>query len=99
MTQIVTGPSGQLSDFLEKRKALVALLERLQSVLHMLNMTAWQQKMQQLEQRATSDNFKVLVIGEFKRGKSTFINALLGQEVLPAYATPTTAIINEVKWG
>jgi GTPase SAR1 family protein len=99
MTQIVTGTSGQLSDFLERRKALVALLERLQSVLHMLNMTAWQQKMQQLEQRATTDNFKVLVMGEFKRGKSTFINALLGQEVLPAYATPTTAIINEVKWG
>jgi ribosome biogenesis GTPase A len=38
-------------------------------------------------------------MGEFNRGKSTFINALLGQEVLPAYVIPTTAIINEVKWG
>ena len=38
-------------------------------------------------------------MGEFKRGKSTFINAMLGEKVLPAYARPCTAIINEVKWG
>lgn len=46
-----------------------------------------------------TDTFKTLIIGEFKRGKSTFINALLGEEVLPAYAIPCTAVINEVKWG
>ena len=40
-----------------------------------------------------------MILGEFKRGKSTFINALLGEEILPAFATPCTAIINEVKWG
>jgi GTPase SAR1 family protein len=44
------------------------------------------------------DRFKVLIMGEFKRGKSTVINAMLGQEILPAFATPTTAIISEVKW-
>ncbi len=40
-----------------------------------------------------------MVLGEFKRGKSTFINALLGEEVLPSSAIPCTAVINEVKWG
>ena len=43
--------------------------------------------------------FKTLVIGEFKRGKSTFINALLKDKILPAYPTPCTAVINELKWG
>ena len=43
--------------------------------------------------------FKVLVIGEFKRGKSTFINALLGEKILPSAAAPCTAIISEVKYG
>jgi GTPase SAR1 family protein len=52
-----------------------------------------------LMKRVRSDRFKVLVIGEFKRGKSTFINSLLGDEVLPAFATPCTAVINEIKWG
>lgn len=97
MTQ--TASENQLGDFQEKRKALIALAQQLQRVLQMLNMAGWQEKVSQLEVRAAADNFKILVMGEFKRGKSTFINSLLGEEILPSYATPTTAIINEVKWG
>ena len=46
-----------------------------------------------------TDSFKIQVIGTFKNGKSTFINSILGDEVLPAYASPCTAVINEVKYG
>ena len=49
--------------------------------------------------KLASDAFKVLVLGEFKRGKSTFINAMLGQDVLPAFSIPCTAVINEIKWA
>lgn len=52
-----------------------------------------------LKKKLESDNFKVLVIGEFKNGKSTFINSLMGNKVLPAYSTPCTAVINEVIYG
>ncbi|MHA1739735.1 MAG: dynamin family protein, partial [Candidatus Heimdallarchaeota archaeon] len=83
----------------EKRKELVGLIDTQLNILDTLNMSAWHEKVQELKDRVLTDSFKVLVVGEFKRGKSTFINAMLGQEVLPAYATPTTAIINEVKWG
>lgn len=40
-----------------------------------------------------------VVVGEFKRGKSTFINALLGEEILPSDVLPTTATINRVVFG
>jgi len=50
-------------------------------------------------EKLLSEKFKIIVLGEFKRGKSTFINAFLGDEVLPAYATPCTAVINEVKYS
>ena len=62
-------------------------------------MAGWEDTLHRLKERVQTDHFKVLVIGEFKRGKSTFINAMLGAEILPAYAKPCTAIINEVKWG
>lgn len=52
-----------------------------------------------LQKKLENDNFKVLVIGEFKNGKSTFINSLMGEKVLPAYSTPCTAVINEVIYG
>jgi GTPase SAR1 family protein len=48
---------------------------------------------------AGAGRLRVLVLGEFKRGKSTLINALLGEEVLPAYALPTTSTFVEIKWG
>ena len=33
--------------------------------------------------RVAEDRFNLVVLGEFKRGKSTLINALLGRAVLP----------------
>ncbi|CAM3880435.1 dynamin family protein [Alkalicoccus chagannorensis] len=43
--------------------------------------------------------YTVVFSGEFKRGKSTFINAILGQAVMPADVTPTTACIHTVTYG
>ena len=45
------------------------------------------------------DNFKLVVVGEFSNGKSTFVNALLGQNVLPAKTEPTTTTINRITFG
>jgi GTP-binding protein EngB required for normal cell division len=39
------------------------------------------------------------VMGEFSAGKSTFVNALLGAEVLPVGVTPTTATVNVIRYG
>jgi small GTP-binding protein len=43
-----------------------------------------------------AERFHLVVLGEFNHGKSTFVNALLGQDVLPTGITPTTAVINHV---
>ena len=41
----------------------------------------------------------VTVMGEFNAGKSTFVNAFLGDEVAPMGVTPTTATVNLLKYG
>src|SRR5215210_4626458 len=43
--------------------------------------------------------FMLVVVGEFNSGKSSFINALLGEDVLPEGVTPTTATINLLRYG
>ena len=43
--------------------------------------------------------FKTIVMGIFKNGKSTIINALIGSRVLPEAATPATAIISYIRYG
>lgn len=41
----------------------------------------------------------VAVMGEFNAGKSSFVNALCGEEVAPVGVTPTTATINVTRYG
>ncbi len=43
--------------------------------------------------------FLLVVVGEFNAGKSAFINALVGAEVMPEGVTPTTAVINLLQYG
>jgi len=43
--------------------------------------------------------FKIALLGEFSAGKSTIINAIIGDEILPISYTPTTNLINEVSFG
>jgi small GTP-binding protein len=45
------------------------------------------------------ERFSVVVLGEFNHGKSTFINALLGQALLPVGITPTTAVLAQIRHG
>jgi small GTP-binding protein len=43
--------------------------------------------------------FLLVIAGEFNSGKSSFINALLGERVLPEGVTPTTDRINVLRHG
>ncbi|PSM49881.1 GTP-binding protein [Chroococcidiopsis sp. CCALA 051] len=96
---IATNVHENYETFLQKRSELNSLVERQLSLLSTLDMAEWEETLHSLKERISTDTFKILVIGEFKRGKSTFINALLGQEILPAHATPCTGIINSIQWG
>jgi len=52
-----------------------------------------------LSGRLQEDRFHLAVLGQFKRGKSTLLNALLGSQVLPTSVIPLTAIPTFIKWG
>lgn len=43
--------------------------------------------------------FRLLVLGDMKRGKSTFLNALLGENLLPSDVSPCTALLTVIKYG
>lgn len=45
------------------------------------------------------DELTVMIAGEFNAGKSTFINALLGQKILSSDVTPETAMVTKLTYG
>jgi GTP-binding protein EngB required for normal cell division len=49
--------------------------------------------------RLAQARFNLAVLGEFKRGKSTLINALLGREVLPTGVVPLTSMVTVICHG
>ncbi|MCY3718846.1 MAG: dynamin family protein [Anaerolineaceae bacterium] len=57
------------------------------------------QKLQDVTRDLRDSFFLVTVVGEFNAGKSTFVNALLGEDLLPTGITPTTATIDIVLYG
>lgn len=43
--------------------------------------------------------FRLLVLGDMKRGKSTFLNALIGENILPTDVNPCTAVLTVLSYG
>ncbi|MFP4323269.1 MAG: dynamin family protein, partial [Anaerolineales bacterium] len=56
------------------------------------------QRLRQSAQDLSDMFFMVVIIGEFNAGKSSFVNALLGDEILPMGITPTTEVIELIKY-
>lgn len=50
-------------------------------------------------QNLSSEVFRLLVLGDMKRGKSTFLNALMGENLLPTDVNPCTAVLTILRYG
>ncbi len=46
-----------------------------------------------------NDIVDVAVVGRFKAGKSSFLNAIIGKNIIPVGAIPVTAIVTRVSYG
>jgi len=61
------------------------------------------EKSEELERIAAtitaSDFIDVAVVGQFKAGKSSFINSILGEPVIPTGFLPVTSVITRVRFG
>lgn len=57
------------------------------------------QTISKVEKIMSDNNMKISILGEFSSGKSTFINAILGDEILINADEPTTAINTYISYG
>lgn len=48
---------------------------------------------------ANCQRFPIGIIGDFTVGKSSFVNAILGGEIVPVSANPSTAVITKIEYG
>lgn len=91
-------PTGALEAL---REQTVHLLTDAAAALNDISPEAQQDRQRLLEvaQDLRESFFLVAIIGEFNAGKSSFINALLGESLLPMGITPTTEAIELVRYS
>jgi ribosome biogenesis GTPase A len=93
-------PKPLLDAFFEKRDEIVGALRGLGDVAASLGTKSLRDRVdRELVRKLEEDRFHLVVVGEFNHGKTTFVNALLGEQVLPVGVTPTTATIHHIRWA
>lgn len=82
------------------------LKSTLENLLFLLKETVYskldsegKENLERLNKKLKNNIVNFVVVGQFKRGKSTFINALLGDKILPTGVIPLTSIITIVKYS
>ncbi len=74
-------------------------LKTLNEISQKLSLQGNSDLIQETINHLATDTFGVAVIGEFNRGKSTVINALIGKGILPMDILPTTATLNKITFS
>jgi Dynamin family len=74
-------------------------LDRLANVADQLGESAMAADIRQLATRVHEGRFFVACVGQFKRGKSTLLNALAGEAILPTGVVPVTAVPTVLRYG
>ena len=74
-------------------------LLRLGRLAHELGAEPVAEEARELAARVSEGRFYVACVGQFKRGKSTLLNALVGYEVVPTGFVPVTAVPTVIRFG
>ena len=89
-----------LEGFRERKLDVTVALQELGEIADGLGAKSLKERLdRELVKKLEEDRFHLVVVGEFNHGKSTFVNALLGETVLPVGVTPTTAAIHHLKYA
>lgn len=83
-----------LDSFTQGKQLLEEQLLRISSVAEARDLCAPLEKIRDINAKLNNDTFYIAVFGGFSSGKSTFLNALVGEKLFPSLHTPTTAAIN-----
>ncbi|MGH3781176.1 MAG: dynamin family protein [Pseudonocardiaceae bacterium] len=86
----------------EYQRRRLELGDMIRAALHVARERSDEQtgtRARQLLARLAEDRFQLAVVGQFSRGKSTLMNAILGAAYLPTGVLPMTSVVTTVSYG
>ncbi len=86
--------AGAINDYKVLRDGILA------AIVQMLDLDLTdRQSCLELKEKIEANTFNLVVVGQFKRGKTCLINALLGTDLLPVSVVPLTSIVTILVYG
>lgn len=86
-----------LNNYGNLRNRLINNINNIKSINNELGLE--DEQLDSYKNNIISNSFNLVVLGEFNRGKSTFLNALLGEVILPSNILPTTSVITRISYS
>jgi len=76
------------------------LFKKVKNICYSNNFSSLYRQIESIENKMKDGNFiDIAILGQFKSGKSSFINSLLGEKILPVGVIPVTSVITRIFAG
>lgn len=87
-----------LEEFIRHKTEILGTIENIEA-LTKDDVEAVDNRLHMVKEQLISNCFNLVILGQFKRGKTTLINSLIGKEILPSSVVPLTSIVTILKYG
>ena len=94
VSEPISRPREGIGDFKYRKERILEVIERMLDLglPDRKSCLEWKEKLE-------TNTFNLVAVGQFKRGKTCLINALLGADILPVSVVPLTSIVTIVVYG
>lgn len=87
-----------LEEFIRHKIEILGIIENVEALMKN-DVGVKDNRLFMVKEQLISNCFNLVVLGQFKRGKTTLINSLIGEEILPSSIVPLTSIVTIIKYG
>lgn len=85
-----------MNDKQEKNKRLLDIISQIKKTQAIKSFPYIAESLTDTEFELRNNEFRITIVGEFSSGKSTFLNAIIGQDILPHGVNETTATVTYI---
>jgi predicted GTPase len=90
---------GDLKTYTKAKQVVAREIRSLAHFFHTHHGEKGEDQCRELMVKLAEDRFTLAVVGQFKRGKSSLMNAVIGRELLPTGVLPVTSVITSLRFG
>ncbi len=85
-----------LEEFIKHKTEILTVIENIET-LTKEDADTIDDRLLTVKEHLLSNCFNLVILGQFKRGKTTLINSLIGKEILPSSVVPLTSVVTILK--